>query len=316
MSDLARMVGGYQVTQALYVAAALGIADLLVDETRTSDELAEATGADAESLYRLLRALARIGVLDEQAGRTFALTELGAGLRDEEVRTRLLFVGRPHHWNTWSSLLHSVQTGENAFQSIHAQSVWEYRAEHPEESEIFNAWMVGLTRAANEVILGGYDFGRFRHVVDVGGGHGAFLAAMLAAHAHLRGTLFDQPHVVAGAPSIERCEIVAGSFFEEVPAGGDAYVLKSIIHDWRDPEATAILRTIARALDAEARVLLVERDLADPAAPWLDLLMLVMAGGQERTEDEYAALFRAGGLDYVGATRVGGGWAVFEARAT
>lgn len=312
MSHLARMVGGYQVTQALYVAAALGIADLLVDGTRTSDELAEATGADAEALYRLLRALARIGVLEETAERGFALTELGAGLRDDEVRTRLLFLGLPHHWQTWGSLLHSVRTGENAFQSIHGRTVWEYRAEHREESEIFDAWMVAQTRAANDAILDGYDFGRFRHVVDVGGGHGAFLAAMLAAHAGLRGTLFDQPHVVAGAPSVERCENLGGSFFEEVPPGGDAYVLKSVIHDWRDPEAMAILRTIAGALDTDARVLLVERDLADPAAPWIDLQMLVMAGGQERTGDEYAALFRAAGLEYVGATPVGGGWAIFE----
>lgn len=315
MSDLARMVGGYQVTQALYVAAALGIADLLADGGRTSDDLADATGADAAALYRLLRALARVGVLEEMADRRFALTELGAGLRDDAVRARLLFVGRPHHWDTWSSLLHSVKTGENAFQSIHGRTVWEYRAEHNEESDVFDAWMVAQTRAANDVILAAYDFGRFSHVVDVGGGHGAFLAAMLAAHADMRGTLFDQPHVVAGAPLIERCEIVAGSFFEEVPPGGDAYVLKWIIHDWRNPEATAILRTVARALDPDARVLLIERDLADPAAAWVDLMMLVMAGGQERTEDEYAALFHDAGLDYAGATPAGGGWAVLEARA-
>jgi hypothetical protein len=309
------MVRGYQVTQALHVAAALGIADLLADETHTSGELAESSGSDAVSLYRLLRALARVGVLEETADRRFALTELGAGLRDEAVRTQLLFYGRPHHWQTWGSLLHSVQTGENAFQSVHGRTVWEYRAEHTEESEIFDAWMAAQTRAGNALILDGYDFGRFRRVVDVGGGHGAFIAAMLAAHADLHGTLFDQAHVVAGAPPIERCEIVGGNFFEEVPAGADAYVLKSVIHDWRDPEATEILRTIARALDTDARVLLVERDLADPAAAWVDLQMLVMAGGQERTEDEYAALFRAGGLDYVGATPVGDGWAVFEARA-
>jgi hypothetical protein len=309
------MVAGYQVTQALYVAVALGIPDLIVDETRTSDELADATGADAASLFRLLRALARIGVFEETAGRRFALTELGAGLRNEAVRAQLLFYGRPHHWQTWGSLLHSVSTGENAFQSIHGRTVWEYRAEHAEESQIFDAWMVAQTRAVNDVILGGYDFRRFRHVVDVGGGHGAFLAAMLALHPDLHGTLFDQAHVVAGAPPIERCDIVAGNFFDEVPAGGDAYVLKWVIHDWRDPEATAIVRTVARALDTDARVLLIERDLADPAAAWVDLQMLVMAGGEERSEDEYAALLRAGGLDYVGATPLGGAWAIFEARA-
>jgi hypothetical protein len=316
MSDIARMVGGYQVTQALHVAAVLGIADMLVAEERTSDELAEATDTDAASLYRLLRALARAGVFEERGDRRFALTKLGSELRDESVRARLLFVGRPHHWQTWGSLLHSVRTGENAFEKIHGRTVWDYRAEHTEESQVFDAWMVAQTRATNDAILDGYDFGRFRRVVDVGGGQGAFLAAILTADADLHGTLFDQPHVVAGAPEIDRCEIVAGSFFEEVPTGGDAYVLKSVVHDWRSPQATAILRTISRALEADARVLLIERDLADPAAAWVDLQMLVMAGGQERTEDEYAELFRSAGLDYLGATRVGGGWAVFEARAT
>ena len=196
MSDLARMVGGYQVTQALHVAAVLGIADLLVGGMRTSGELAEATGADAAALYRLLRALTRVGVLEEMPDRHFALTELGTGLRDEAVPTRLLFLGRPHHWDTWSSLLHSVQTGETAFESIHDRTVWEYRAEHTEESELFDAWMVAATRAVNEAILAGYDFSRFRRVVDVGGGHGAFLAAMLSAHDDLHGTLFDQPPVL------------------------------------------------------------------------------------------------------------------------
>src|SRR3954447_21212593 len=153
MSDLVRMVVGYQVTQALHVAAALGIAEVLVDEAQTSEELAAATGADAASLYRLLRALARIGVLEEKADRRFALTELGAGLRDEAVRTQLLFFGRPHHWQTWGSLLHSVRTGQNAFESIHGRTVWEYRAEHTEESNVFDAWMVAQTRAVNDVIL-------------------------------------------------------------------------------------------------------------------------------------------------------------------
>jgi hypothetical protein len=313
MSELARMIGGYQVTQALHVAAVLGIADLLAEGQRTSDELAAATGADAPALYRLLRALARVGLLDETSGGRFSLTELGGGLRDEEVRARLVFLGRSHHWDTWSSLLHSVRTGENSFRSIHGCSVWEYRAEHAEESEVFDAWMAAQTRASNDAILSGFDFGRFRRVVDVGGGHGAFLAAILAAHPDVHGTLFDQAHVVAGAPTIERCEILAGSFFDEVPAGGDAYVLKWVIHDWRDVEATTILRTVARAVDSDARVLVIERDLNDPATAWVDLQMLVMTGGQERTENEYAALFRAAGLDYVGATPVARGSAVYEA---
>jgi hypothetical protein len=313
--ELNRLIGGHQVVQALHVAAVLGIAELLSDGPRTSEELAESADAHADSLYRVLRALATIGVVEELPGRRFALSDLGAGLREEAVRNRLLFVGRPHHWNTWSELLHSVRTGENAFESIHGQTVWEYRSEHPEESVVFDAWMTAQTRAVDAEIVGNYDFGRFAHIVDVGGGHGAFLAAILAASPRTRGTLFDQEHVVAGAPVLERCDVVGGSFFERVPPGADAYVLKSVIHDWRDPEATAILRTCAAALAGDARVLLVERDFDDPTAPWMDLQMLVMAGGRERTEDEYGALFRAAGLRPVGATRVGGGWAVFEAQA-
>jgi hypothetical protein len=313
--ELSRLVGSYQAVQALHVAAALGIADLLADGARSSDDLAEATGAHADSLYRVLRALATVGVLEEQPGRSFALTELGEGLREDAIRTRLLFIGRPHHWNTWAALLHSVRTGENAFASLYGQTVWEYRTEHPEESAVFDDFMVAQTRLFDEAIVAGYDFGRFAHVVDVGGGRGAFLAAILAANPGTRGTLFDQEHVVAAADVGHRCDIVAGSFFDQVPPGADAYVLKSVIHDWRDPEAESILRTCAAALEGDARVLLVERDLGDPVAAWLDLQMLVMAGGRERTEAEYAALFRAAGLDYAGMAPVGSGWAVFEGRA-
>src|SRR3954449_3665594 len=233
--ELNRLIGGYQAVQALHVAAVLDIAGLLSDGPRTSEELAESADAHADSLFRVLRALATIGIVEEQPGRRFAITELGAGLRDDAVRTRLLFVGRPHHWNTWSELLHSVRTGENAFESIHGQTVWEYRSEHREESEAFDAWMTAQTHSVDGEIVSGYDFGRFAHVVDVGGGHGAFLATILAASPRTRGTLFDQEHVVARAPALERCDVVGGSFFEGVPPGADAYVLKSVIHDWRDP---------------------------------------------------------------------------------
>lgn len=308
-----RLAAGYQLTQALHVVTVLGIPELLADSGRVSDELAEATGADKGALYRVLRALAGAGVLEEAPGQRFALTQLGAALLDEAVRARLLVVGRPYHWNAWGALLHSVRTGENAFRSMNGCSVWEYRSEHPEESTVFDAWMAAETRVVNEAILTGYDFGRFRHVVDVGGGNGAFLEAVLARNPRLHGTLFDQPHVIAGASSVQRCDKIGGSFFEEVPRGADAYTLKSVIHDWGDAEATAILRTVAGSLDPDGRVIVVERDLADPAAAWVDLQMLVMAGGQERTEQEYASLFVAAGLRYVGVTPVSGGWAVYEA---
>jgi hypothetical protein len=315
--DLRRAISGYQVSMALHVAATLGIADLLADGPRSSDELAAQVDADPDALYRLLRALARIGVFEEQPDRTFALTEDGAGLRRDaarSVRGHAAFIGRYHHWNTWSQLVESVRTGKPAFHSIYGKSPWEWREEHPAESALFDDFMTAMTRGVDDEIVASYDFGRFTHVVDVGGGRGALVAAMLAAHPQLTATLFDQEHVVAGAPRIERCRSAAGSFFDEVPRGGDAYVLKSVIHDWADEEAVAILRTCAAALEGDARVLLVERDLADPAAPWLDLQMLVMLGGRERSEEEFAALFRAAGLEPTGVTPVAGGFAVFEAR--
>jgi O-methyltransferase domain/Dimerisation domain len=315
--DLRRAVNGYQVSQALHVAAALGIADLLADGPQSSDELAAACGAHPDSLYRLLRALASIGVLDAEPERRFALTAIGEELRSDvpgSEHAHAVFVGRDYHWNAWSQLEQSVRTGEPAFRSLYGMSVWEYRAERPEESAIFDRWMTANTETVNDVIAGTYDFSRFTRVVDVGGGRGSLLSAIVRAHPGVRGTLFDQAHVVAGV-EIDGVEVVSGSFFETVPRGGDAYVLKWIIHDWDDDEAVAILRTCAAALDGDAQVLLIERDLTVPDASWLDLQMLVMLGGRERTEEEYAALLRAADLEPARATPIGAGLSVFEARA-
>jgi hypothetical protein len=313
--DIRRAVNGYQVSQALHVAASLGIADLLAEGSRSTDELAAACGAHPDSLFRLLRALASIGVLDAEPEGRFALTELGEELRSlpGSEHAHAVFIGRDYHWNAWSQLEHSVRTGEPAFQALYGMSVWEYRAERPEESAIFNRWMTASTESANDAIAGTYDFSRFAHVVDVGGGRGSLLAAIVRAHPNVQATLFDQTHVVEGV-QIDGVEVVGGSFFDTVPRGGDAYVLKWIIHDWGDDEAVAILRACAAALEGDARVLLIERDLTDPAASWLDLQMLVMLGGRERTEDEYAALFRAAGLEPTSTTPIGAGLSVFEAR--
>lgn len=314
MNDLRPLLAGFQVSQALYVLATLGIPDLLADGARTSDELADAAGADRDALRRLLRALAQAGVLSVGEDGRFALTELGSRLRTDvpgSLHALAAHLGRPYHWNAWSELLETVRTGEPGFPRLHGRSAWEYRASHPEESELFDAWMTAQTRLVDAAILDGYDFGRFPHVVDVGGGRGAFLRALLERHPGTRATLFDQEHVVAG---IDDLETVAGSFFDSVPAGGDAYVLKSIVHDWDDEHAVAILRTCAAALAGDARLLVVERDLdRDPVAPWMDLQMLVMLGGRERTVAEYAALFEAAGLRDAGTTPVGAGFAVHEA---
>lgn len=246
---LGRAVNGYQVSQALHVAASLGLADLLANGSRSTDELAAACGAHPDSLYRLLRALASIGVVDAEPERRFALTELGEELRSVpgSEHAHAIFIGRDYHWNAWSQLEHSVRTGEPAFQTLYGMSVWEYRAERPEESAIFDRWMTANTETVNSAIAGTYDFSRFAHVVDVGGGRGSLLAAIVRAHPGVQGTLFDQPHVVEDV-EIEGVEAIGGSFFDTVPRGGDAYVLKWIIHDWGDDEAIEILRTCAAAL--------------------------------------------------------------------
>ena len=327
---LRRLVNGYQVTQALHVAAVLGLADLVADGPRSSDDLAAATHTHPESLYRLLRALAGVGVFREEDERRFALTDLGACLRadaPEPVGGWAAFVGEQYHWQAWSALLHSVRTGENAFQHVHGTDPWTFRARHPELSAGFDRAMTDLSRQLSAAILAAYDFGRFRRIVDVGGGNGAFLTAILATYQSMQGVLFDQPHVVSGAGPIlaaagvaDRCEVVGGSFFEAVPAGGDAYILKAILHDWEDAPCLQILRSCRAAMMDGTALLVVERDLGqpnqDPDAKFSDLNMLVGPMGQERTPDEYAALFAASGFRFVGFTPSAVGTGVFEGVAT
>jgi hypothetical protein len=223
------------------------------------------------------------------------------------MRDRAVFAGRPTRFAAWAELLHSVRSGENATRHVLGMSGWEYRQRHPEEGAIFDRAMSENTRRLASDVLAAFDFGPFGTIVDVGGGHGAFLAEVLRQHSAARGVLFDQEHVVAGAASIlgaagvaERCRVVGGSFFETVPEGGDAYVLKYIIHDWADVEATAILRTCRRALGPSALLLVVERIVPPPnegmEVKFSDLNMLVGPGGQERTRDEFSVLFAAAGF--------------------
>jgi hypothetical protein len=326
-ATLQQLLTGFQLSQAISVAATFGIADLLADGARSSDELAAATESHPDALYRLLRALAAAGVVHEESERRFSLTDLGRPLRSEttdSVRAWATFVGRPYYRAAWADLEHSVRTGENAFRHVHGDDVWTYRTARPEESALFDRAMESLTRGTIKAVLEAYDFGRFSTVVDVGGGNGALLAEVLAAHPGLEGVVFDQPHVVMAAEALlasrgvaERCRVVGGSFFESVPEGGDAYVLKQIIHDWEDDEAVAILGVVRRSAPAGATVLVVERDLGAPndslGAKLSDLNMLVSPGGRERSTDEYAALFDAAGLGYSRAVPSAVGISVYEA---
>jgi hypothetical protein len=324
---LRRLLNGYQVSQAVHAAAMLGIPDLLADGARTPDELAPEAGADSDALRRLLRALAAVGVLHEDEDDRFSLTQLGDCLRrdsPDSLAAWAVFVGSPHHWTTWGHLLDGIRSGENVFKSLHGVDVWQYRAEHEEERAVFDAAMVGLTRRTNVAILEAFDFGRFRTLVDIGGGLGTFVAGVLAAYPLLQGILFDQPHVVAGADDLlrdagvaDRCRVATGSFFDSVPEGGDAYLLKSVLHDWADEESVAILRACRRAIVSDGRLLVVERVVGRPNegadTKFSDLNMLVMPGGRERTLEEFALLFEAAGFRLEGETPTASGFSVIEA---
>jgi hypothetical protein len=305
-----RLVNGFQVSEAIRVAVVLRVSELLADGPRDLAELAEATECHPDSLYRLLRALASIGVYEELRDRRFRSTPLGEVLesdRPDSLAPWAEHTARPYVRQAWTGLLGSVRTGENAFTSVHGQSVWEYRAKHPDEGALFDAGMVSFAATAAQLVLDAYDFAGFATVVDVGGGHGGLLTAILNRNPAQRGVLFDQEHVVAGAPELlrargveDRCRVVAGSFFDTVPAGGDAYVLKSVVHDWEDAEALTILRNCRRAMNEEALLLLVERNLGEanqsPAVKFSDINMLVAPGGRERTEEEYDALLSESGF--------------------
>jgi hypothetical protein len=326
--ELERMVNGYQVAQALHVAAALGISDLLADRPRTVADLAEAVGADPDALGRLLHALGTVGVYARDSDSAYRNTDLGAALRTDapgSVAGWARLIGRPYLWQAWSGLLHSVQTGQNAFAAVHGTSIWRYRTEHPDEQNIFDQAMTARSTAVADAVAAVYDFARCTTVVDVGGGRGALLAAILAAHPHLHGVLFDQPDVVDAPDELlvragvdTRCRRIGGDFFTAVPDGGDAYLLKAVIHDWPDAESTAILRTVRRALPEHGVLLLVEQLLDDGPDParvaFSDLNMLVAPGGRERTLDQYRVLLAAADLTLTTAVPTGTTMFVLEGR--
>jgi hypothetical protein len=303
------MIKGFWVSRALYVAAKLGIADLLVDEAKSGEDLARATGTHAPSLYRVMRALDSVGVFTQDDRGWFGLTPLGATLRTDVAGSLRYFVIEElgeNHYPAWEKVLHSVQTGAIAFDHVYGASKWQYMAEHPDEARIFDAAMSSFSSVVSAEVVAAYDFSSSATVVDVGGGDGTLLAAILKGNPSLRGVLADLPHVAEHARGrlkaeglADRCEIAAGSFFESAPAG-DTYVLKFIIHDWDDQRSAEILRNCRRAMAANGRVLLVEAVIQPGAATsfskYVDLNMLVMTGGRERTEAEYRALLDLAGL--------------------
>jgi hypothetical protein len=302
---------GALVSQAVSVIARLGVADVLAAGPQPVEEIAKRVGAHHSALYRVLRALSDVGVVAELENRQFALTQLGELLRSDvpgSLRGWATMVGMPFHRYPWTDLYVTVQTGESAFDRVHGTEVFDYLAEHPEDAAVFDAAMASISTNESVSIVKAYDFSRFNTIVDVGGGRGGLLTAILSANPHLQGVLFDVPTVVAGAEEelagaevVGRCTVVSGDFFDSVPDGADAYLLCAIIHDWDDDQAVQILRTCRAAMADAACVLLAEIVLPDGPAPSMgklaDLEMLVMtAGGRQRTGAEHRALLARAGL--------------------
>jgi hypothetical protein len=324
---LMELINGFQTSQAIHVAVTLGVPDLLRDGPLSGDRLAYLTASHPSSLYRLLGALAAVGLLHEGEEHQFSLTPLGRGLAsgvEGSCNAWARFVARPPLWAAWGNLLHSVRTGETGFRHVHGQDVWGFRASHPEESAIFDLAMRHASERIGRELLAAYDFTPFSYIADVGGGDGALLATVLAACPQATGTLLDLPHVIAGAGAVlekagvrARCRVVGGSFFEGMPESADVYLLKNILHDWSDREALEILRNCRQAMHRGARLLVIERLLAPPnegaEGKLSDLNMLVNAGGRERTRGEFAALLAGANLELNAITALAGGRFVIEA---
>jgi hypothetical protein len=315
VSMLLEAIMGYRVTQAIHVAAKLRLADMLADGPQPSTTLAQRTGAHPDALHRVLRALVNVGVLKETDEGRFALTPVGALLRTEtagSLRGAAIFFGHSWHWERWGGLVQSVMTGMPPGGVPSPAAFSELAARDPESAAILNEGMTSLTAPVNAAIAAVFDFSTIGTLVDVGGGHGALISAILVANPGLRGILFDIPAVMEGARRhieaarvTERCRLVGGDFFQKVPTGGDAYILKWIIHDWNDERSLAILRNCHAAMPDAGKLLLVERIIPErvklsvtPAQEpaFADLNMLVLIGGRERTKEEFHALLNAAGF--------------------
>ena len=307
---LTEMIMAYRMSQLLYVAAYLGIADLLKDGPKRSEELAVLVGAHPHALYRVLRALASHGIFTETEGRSFALTPLAVPLQagvPGSVRSLALMQNQEARWRAWGELLYSVQTGKSAFEHIYGLSDWEYYAQHPDIFAQFSEGMADLTRPTIPAIVTAYDFAGRSRIVDVGAGRGHLMAALLAQYPHLRGVIVELPALIEEARQVletagvaGRCELVTGDYFVSIPRGGDVYIFKSILHGMDDAHALRVLHNCRRSMVEGSRLLVIQGIVPEENEPApikiSDILHLVSGGGQERTEAEYRGLFDASGF--------------------
>jgi hypothetical protein len=328
--ELLRMIWGVHIARCVYAVAELRIADLLADRAMSSSELAAATGADEPSLYRVLRALAALGVFAESGGRSFELTAIGerlvsgapAGMRSWARLMEAVGGVRP-----FAHILETIRTGRPGLEIETGCGVFDFLSERPDAGRLFDAAMSERTAAYAPSVAEACDFSNARTVVDVGGGDGTLLVEILRRHTHLTGVLFEAPDVAARADAVldatdvaDRCEVCAGDFFERVPAHADCYVLANVLHDWDDARAIEILRRCRSAMPAAGRVVIVERLIpdgdGDPVPTLLsDINMLVLTGGRERTNAEYGTLLDAAGLRLAAVHAIAFPYGMLEAGA-
>lgn len=308
--QLDQMITGYWVSQSIYAAAKLGIADLLVAGPQTAELLAEATNTNSSALYRLLRALASVGIFAENEQREFALTPMAEFLRSDIPGSKraLALMSGDEQFQAWSEILYSIQTGKTSFDKVFEKPIFEYLADNPDKGKIFDQAMTGIHGRETGDIMNAYDFSGINTLMDVGGGNGSNIVNLLHNYPEMKGILFDLPQVVERAePYIEqagltdRCQLIGGSFFESVPAGADAIFLRHIIHDWDDEKSLTILRHCHAVMSENSRLLVVESVIPPGNDPFpgkfLDLVMLMIPGGKERTAEEYEALFEQAGFE-------------------
>ena len=323
---LFQMAVSYWVSQAVYVAAKLGIADLLSEGPKSSGELAATTGADPPSLFRLMRALASLGIFSHTGSDYFALSGLGESLQSNapgSLRAMVITLGEIHY-QACGSLLHSVQTGSSGFTHVFGTNLFEYLEQEADAADAFNQGMTNLSSMLSYAVLCAYDFSEISHIMDIGGGQGTFLRNVLKFHPQVKGTVFDVPSTVEKARRLpctgadgDRLLFASGNFFDSVPAGADAHILCRVVHDWDDARAITILKNCHKAITGGGRLLLVEMVVPDGNAncfsKLLDLNMLVMNGGRERTKPEFRSLLDAAGYKLTKIVRTLAPQSVIEA---
>ena len=301
-----QMLMGYMVSQALTVAAKLKIADYLNDGAKTAEQLAELTTSHAPSVYRLMRALASTGVFVQDSENRFSNNALSEVLRSdhpESLRSMVEMLGHYEHWNAHGNLAQSVKTGEIAFDYTWGMPAFPFYEKHPESQKLFDDAMTSFTTGIAHAVTTTYDFSDAKTIADIGGGHGALLSTILETNKIATGIIFDQPQVVAGAEVSERIELIGGDFFSEIPVEADVYLMKHILHDWNDEQCVTILNNLAKSAKSGAKLLLIESVVEEENVPsmskLMDLNMMAITGGKERTATEYSELFEKTGFKLI-----------------